>query len=164
MQVNKLISACLCSTAWGQAVMGAIINPPKSHEPSYELYQQERSSVVNRLREKANLVTELFNSVEGVQCNTVMGSVFFSPAFDEIRSKLEIEGFHFILEQCTLFHESRFLRKLLILLSQKILLPMHFTAFNYWRKLVSVLFPVVALNNDQEHIIFEQQYYLQSNK
>jgi alanine transaminase len=73
MQVNKLISACLCSTAWGQAVMGAIINPPKEGEPSYELYKMERSSVMNRLKEKADLVSQLFNSVEGVRCNTVMG-------------------------------------------------------------------------------------------
>ncbi len=75
MQVNKLISACLCSTAWGQVVMGAIINPPKEGEPSYELYKKERSEVFDRLKEKADLVSRLFNSIEGVRCNTVMGLV-----------------------------------------------------------------------------------------
>lgn len=75
MQVNKLISACLCSTAWGQAVMGAIISPPKEGEPSYELYKKERTDVVSRLKQKAELVSELFNSIEGVRCNAVMGSV-----------------------------------------------------------------------------------------
>ena len=75
MQVNKLISACLCSTAWGQAIMGAIINPPRKGEPSFELYDKERSEVMNRLKEKAQLVSELFNSIEGIQCNTVMGFV-----------------------------------------------------------------------------------------
>jgi alanine transaminase len=75
MQVNKLISACLCSTAWGQAVMGAIINPPRPDEPSYELYNKERSEVVQRLKDKATLVGQLFNSVEGVHCNPVMGYV-----------------------------------------------------------------------------------------
>ena len=75
LQMNKLISASLCSTAWGQAVMGAIINPPKEGEESYELYKKERSAVVNRLKEKADLVSQLFNSVEGVRCNTVMGFV-----------------------------------------------------------------------------------------
>ncbi|CAF4304990.1 unnamed protein product, partial [Adineta steineri] len=64
MQVNKLISACLCSTAWGQSVMGAIINPPKPGEQSYELYNKERTEVVNRLKEKADLVSKLFNSIE----------------------------------------------------------------------------------------------------
>lgn len=77
MQVNKLISACLCSTSWGQAVMGAIINPPKPGEQSYELYQKERSDVMQRLKDKANLVSELFNSIEGFKCNDVMGFVCF---------------------------------------------------------------------------------------
>ena len=85
MQVNKLISACLCSTAWGQAVMGAIINPPKEGEPSYPLYEKERSDVLNRLKEKADLVSRLFNSVEGVQCNTVMGFVKILNRFHQFR-------------------------------------------------------------------------------
>ena len=75
MQVNKLISASLCSASWGQAIMGAVINPPKEGEPSYELYKAERSNVFSRLRQKAELVSELFNSIEGVRCNAVMGLV-----------------------------------------------------------------------------------------
>jgi alanine transaminase len=75
MQVNKLISASLCSTSWGQAVMGAIISPPREGDKSYELYKKERTEVVNRLKQKADLVSELFNSIEGVRCNAVMGFV-----------------------------------------------------------------------------------------
>ncbi len=75
MQINKLISASLCSTAWGQAIMGAIINPPKQGELSYELYKKERSEVINRLKQKADLIGQLFNSIEGVRCNAVMGLV-----------------------------------------------------------------------------------------
>lgn len=81
MQVNKLVSAGICSTAWGQVVMDAIINPPTEGEPSYELYKKERSNVLNRLNEKANLITNLFNSIEGVHCNAVMGSVAFYSFF-----------------------------------------------------------------------------------
>ncbi len=55
--------------------MGAIISPPKEGEPSYELYKKERTEVVNRLKQKADLVSELFNSIEGVHCNPVMGFV-----------------------------------------------------------------------------------------
>jgi alanine transaminase len=75
MQVNKFVSAGICSTVWGQVVMDAIINPPKDGEPSYKLYKKERSDVLNRLKEKACLITNLFNSVEGVHCNPVTGSV-----------------------------------------------------------------------------------------
>lgn len=55
--------------------MGAIINPPKEDDPSYELYKDERSTILDRLKEKANLISQLFNSVEGVHCNPVMGLV-----------------------------------------------------------------------------------------
>ncbi|UJR31234.1 hypothetical protein I4U23_018736 [Adineta vaga] len=82
MQVNKLISACLCSTSWGQTVMSAIISPPREGEQSYELYKKERTEVVDRLREKANLVSELFNSIEGIQCNTVMGAMYAFPRIE----------------------------------------------------------------------------------
>ncbi|CAF1125354.1 unnamed protein product [Rotaria sp. Silwood1] len=79
LQVNKLISASLCSGAWGQAMMDAIINPPKEGEPSYELYKKERLDIVNRLKQKAELVSQLFNSVEGVRCNAVMGAMYAFP-------------------------------------------------------------------------------------
>jgi len=110
MQVNKLISACLCSTAWGQAVMGAIINPPKEGEPSYELYKKERSEVVDRLKQKADLVSQLFNSIEGVDCNAVMGFV---------NKKRFVCDFSSLLELCMHFHELKFLKKRLNMLNQK---------------------------------------------
>ncbi|CAF1566035.1 unnamed protein product [Didymodactylos carnosus] len=72
IQQNKLVSPC-CSSVWGQAIIGAIICPPKEGEESYELYIKERTVIDNRLKEKAKLVSDLFNSVEGVHCNTVMG-------------------------------------------------------------------------------------------
>jgi alanine transaminase len=73
MQINKFLSARSCAAAWGQAVLKAIMDPPKEGEPSYELYKKERSEVFDRLKEKADLVSRLFNSIEGVRCNTVMG-------------------------------------------------------------------------------------------
>lgn len=101
-QINKLVSACLCSSVWGQVVMDAIINPPKPGDESYELYQKERSEVLERLKHKAELVSELFNSVEGVQCNPVMGAMYAFPrvhlppkAIEHARSKnLEPDAFY----------------------------------------------------------------------
>ena len=75
MQIHKFLSARSCATTWGQAVLKAIMDPPKEGEPSYELYKKERSEVFDRLKQKADLVSRLFNSIEGVRCNTVMGLV-----------------------------------------------------------------------------------------
>ena len=75
--MNKYVSSSICSTVWGQIIMDAIINPPRKGDISYELYQKERSEVLKNLKEKAQLITDLFNSIEGVHCNPVMGFVAF---------------------------------------------------------------------------------------
>ncbi|CAF3326184.1 unnamed protein product [Rotaria sp. Silwood2] len=89
VQVNKFISAYLCSTTWGQAVMAAIINPPKEGEPSYELYKQERLTVVNRLKEKADLVSRLFNSVEDVRYSAIIGAMYAFPRIEIPKKAIE---------------------------------------------------------------------------
>lgn len=38
VEFKKMISAKLCSTILGQAVMDCIVNHPKSGEPSYDLW------------------------------------------------------------------------------------------------------------------------------
>jgi alanine transaminase len=38
VELKKLSSAKLCSSVVGQTCMDAVVNPPKEHEPSYELF------------------------------------------------------------------------------------------------------------------------------
>lgn len=38
VELKKLSSAKLCSSVIGQACMGAVVNPPKEGEPSYDLF------------------------------------------------------------------------------------------------------------------------------
>ena len=151
MQVNKLISACLCSTAWGQAVMGAIINPPRPGEPSYELYNKERSEVVQRLKDKATLVGELFNSVEGVKCNPVMGYVH---QMTSVRSRTT--GF---LGRCTLFPVSICQRRRSNMLNRRSSRRMPSTALNYWRKLASVSCRAAVSSNALKPTIFVRPFF-----
>lgn len=53
--------------------MDAAVNPPRPGEPSYESFMQEKNNILNGLKEKAKLVTELLNKIEGVKCNPVQG-------------------------------------------------------------------------------------------
>ncbi|PIK40079.1 hypothetical protein BSL78_23061, partial [Apostichopus japonicus] len=78
-QLFKLVSAKLCPTVTGQAVMDVVVNPPQKGEPSYDLFMEEKSFVLSTLAEKAKLVADGFNSVEGVTCNTVMGAMYSFP-------------------------------------------------------------------------------------
>lgn len=75
----KSISAKLCSSVSGQAVMDVVVNPPKPGEPSYELFKKEKDTVLGQLAEKAKMVTTTFNDIPGITCNTVQGAMYAFP-------------------------------------------------------------------------------------
>lgn len=53
--------------------MDVVVNPPKPGEPSYESFTAQKSAILASLAEKAKLVADTFNSMEGFSCNTVQG-------------------------------------------------------------------------------------------
>lgn len=75
----KCISAGLCATVYGQAVMDTIVNPPRKGEPSYELYEKEKKGILEALKERATLVAQTFNKLKGVECNPVQGAMYAFP-------------------------------------------------------------------------------------
>lgn len=79
VEMNKLASSNLCSSVLGQTCMAAVVNPPKPGEPSYELFIQEKNDVLSSLKEKALLVTDILNKIEGVECNPVQGAMYAFP-------------------------------------------------------------------------------------
>ena len=40
---------------------------------------KEKSNILNGLKEKDKLVTELFNKIEGISCNPVLGAMYCFP-------------------------------------------------------------------------------------
>ncbi|RUS84729.1 hypothetical protein EGW08_007516 [Elysia chlorotica] len=75
----KCISAKLCPPVSGQAVIDCIVNPPKPGQPSHDTYMREKAEVLAKLKLKAKFVTGLFNSIEGISCNEVMGAMYAFP-------------------------------------------------------------------------------------
>lgn len=75
----KSISAKLCPTTLGQAVMECVVNPPQESEPSYKQFQAEKQGVLSSLASRAKMVVETFNSVPGMSCNTVQGAMYAFP-------------------------------------------------------------------------------------
>lgn len=88
MQV-KSISAKLCSSVSGQTAMDVVVNPPKPGEPSYELFIKEKNMVLGQLKEKADLVAETFNSLEGMSCNPVQGAMYAFPQIKMPQAAIE---------------------------------------------------------------------------
>nr|XP_027220818.1 alanine aminotransferase 1-like [Penaeus vannamei] len=75
----KSISAKLCPTTLGQAVMECVVNPPKEGEPSYESFMKEKQGVLSSLATRAKMVADTFNSVPGMSCNIVQGAMYAFP-------------------------------------------------------------------------------------
>lgn len=75
----KSISAKLCPTVLGQAVMDCVAKTPQPGEPSYELFAQEKAQVLGSLAARAKSVAETFNSMPGMQCNAVQGAMYAFP-------------------------------------------------------------------------------------
>ncbi|KAF8563716.1 hypothetical protein P879_03354 [Paragonimus westermani] len=78
-QLYKCLSARLCSSLLGQLTLDVVVNPPEPGEPSYEVYQQEKDSVLNALKLKAALVSESLNALPGFSCNPVTGAMYAFP-------------------------------------------------------------------------------------
>lgn len=76
---QKLISAQLCPTTIGQAALDVVVNPPKESEPSYEQWRMEKMNILESLKERAKLVSDSFNSFDGISCNTVQGALYAFP-------------------------------------------------------------------------------------
>lgn len=77
----KSISAQLCPTTIGQACIDVVVNPPRPGEPSYDLFMKEKNGVLQSLKERAEMVANTFNSIEGFTCNPVQGAMYAFPQF-----------------------------------------------------------------------------------
>jgi len=77
--LQKSISAKLCPTVIGQACMDVVVNPPITGEPSFGSFDSEVKKTLASYAERAKLVAETLNSIEGISCNTVQGAMYAFP-------------------------------------------------------------------------------------
>lgn len=77
--LQKSISAKLCPTVIGQACMDTVVNPPRLGEPSYESWKAEVDGALASLADRAKLVADTLNAIEGFSCNTVQGAMYAFP-------------------------------------------------------------------------------------
>ena len=57
-----------------QVALGLMVNPPKLGDTSYNLYRREHDNVISSLKRRARLMTDMFNSLEGVVCQDTEGN------------------------------------------------------------------------------------------
>ncbi|KAJ7356050.1 glycerol-3-phosphate O-acyltransferase 2 [Desmophyllum pertusum] len=120
-QLKKMMSAKLCSCITGQAMMDCLVSPPQPGDESYDKFVEEKTAVLQSLKDRAILVAKTFNSMEGFQCNEVMGAMYAFPqvsipkkAQEEAKSKgMHPDSFYALelLEKtglCVLYRENGF--------------------------------------------------------
>lgn len=78
-QILKLQSVCVCSNLAGQVATYAMVHPPRLGDPSYELYNREKKSVLEELKLRAALLAEGLNKIEGISCNAIAGAMYAFP-------------------------------------------------------------------------------------
>ncbi|HJW71940.1 MAG TPA: aminotransferase class I/II-fold pyridoxal phosphate-dependent enzyme [Geothrix sp.] len=79
-QILKLQSVSLCANLAGQAATYAMVRPPKPGMPSYAQYAAERSAILDTLKQRAVLLAEGLNRIEGISCNVIAGAMYAFPS------------------------------------------------------------------------------------
>ncbi|KAM3536248.1 hypothetical protein MY4038_000406 [Beauveria bassiana] len=77
--VYKFVSIMLCAPVIGQCMVDLMVNPPRSGEPSFALYDKEYKSIFNGLQERATALHKAFSQMEGVSCAEPQGSMYLFP-------------------------------------------------------------------------------------
>lgn len=78
-ELYKVASINLCPNVPGQVALGLMVNPPKPGDYSYEQYIDEKSSLIESLKRRARMITDAFNSLEGVVCQETDGAMYSFP-------------------------------------------------------------------------------------
>ena len=75
-ELYKMSSVGLCPNLVGQVGMALQVNPPKKGSESYGTWNKQKQDQLDSLRRRAQMVTDGWNSLEGVTCNITEGAMY----------------------------------------------------------------------------------------
>lgn len=78
-EIYKISSINLSPNVPGQIAMGLMCNPPKRGDASYDSFMGEKHELLESLKRRARLLTDAFNSMEGVTCQETEGALYSFP-------------------------------------------------------------------------------------
>lgn len=81
-QFIKLQSISLCSNVIGQIATYMMVAPPVKGSDSYDLYIKERDGILKDLKEKAGILGEGLNAIEGMYCEVPQGAMYAFVRFE----------------------------------------------------------------------------------
>ena len=98
-QILKLQSVNLCSNLAGQVSTYAMVRPPKPGMPSYPRYASEKGTILDTLRQRAILLAEGLNRIEGITCNVIAGAMYAFPSITLPKGRTDSDYAMALLEQ-----------------------------------------------------------------
>ncbi len=78
-QILKLQSVGLCANLAGQVATYAMVRPPKPGMPSHAQFLSEKKAIMDALKQRARMVAEGLNRIEGISCNVIAGAMYAFP-------------------------------------------------------------------------------------
>jgi aspartate/methionine/tyrosine aminotransferase len=78
-QILKLQSVGLCANLAGQVATYAMVHPPRPGDPSHELYNREKTAILEEMKKRAALLAEGLNRIDGISCNAIAGAMYAFP-------------------------------------------------------------------------------------
>uniref|UniRef100_A0A7S2XZX4 Aminotransferase class I/classII large domain-containing protein n=1 Tax=Fibrocapsa japonica TaxID=94617 RepID=A0A7S2XZX4_9STRA len=85
----KIASINLSPNVPGQIALGLMVNPPQPGSPSYDLLQEEKAALLQSLKNRAQMMSEAFNSLPGISCEQVDSSLYAFPQITLPQKALE---------------------------------------------------------------------------
>jgi len=77
--LHKQASVSLCSNTPGQLLIYLMVRPPTGNSQTRKTYVEEKENILNDLHEKAVMVREAFQEMEGVECFGETGALYLFP-------------------------------------------------------------------------------------
>jgi len=78
-EIYKISSINLSPNIPGQVALGMMVNPPRPGDYSYPQFIREKDSLIQSLQRRARMITDAFNSLEGVVCQETDGAMYAFP-------------------------------------------------------------------------------------
>ena len=98
-QILKLQSVSLCANLAGQAATYAMVRPPKPGMPSHAQYAAEKGAILDTLKQRAILLAEGLNRINGISCNVIAGAMYAFPSISLPSGRTDFDWAMALLEQ-----------------------------------------------------------------
>ncbi|MBS1249248.1 MAG: putative aspartate aminotransferase [Chloroflexi bacterium] len=96
----KQASVNLCSNTAGQILTYLMVTAPDNGSPAYEQYDREKEEILADLYEKASMVREAFQDMDGVECFGKTGAMYLFPRLNKLpEGKTDFEYCMALLEE-----------------------------------------------------------------